>query len=220
MTAKNPHDLAALRSTLYTAVVADVLDALGFRHQAVGVPFPRFSGRGLLVGRAKTTLWEEIDRVDPNPYELELKAVDECRADDVLVAAAAGSMRSGIWGELLSTAAQNQGAAGVVVDGAVRDVEKMNALGFLVFARGTCPLDSMHRQRVAAVDVPVEIGGVAIAPGDLLLADLDGVVVVPQSAEADALGQAWEKVTAENRVRDEIRAGSKAAEVFKKYGVL
>ena len=88
--AMNPHDVAAMRSKLYTAVVADVLDALGFRGQAVSVALPRQSGRGLLVGRAKTMLWETIDQIDPRPYELELKAVDECQTDDVLIAAASG----------------------------------------------------------------------------------------------------------------------------------
>jgi regulator of RNase E activity RraA len=220
MTAPIPPDFAAIRSQLYSAVVADVLDALGYRNQAVACELRSTSGAGLLTGRAKTTLWEEVDGLDPAPYELELKAVDECRADEVIVAAAAGSMRSGVWGELLSTAARNRGCAGAIVDGAVRDVAKMHEMGFRVFARGTCPLDSMHRQRVKAVDVTVEVGGVAIAPGDLVLADLDGVVVVPRNVEAEALARAWEKVTAENRVRDEIRAGSKAGEVFRKYGVL
>ena len=147
-------------------------------------------------------------------------AVDQCQGDEVLVAAADGSMRSGIWGELLSTAARNRGCVGAIIDGAVRDVEKMQEMDFPVFARGTSPLDSLHRQRVTAVDVMVQIGSVAIHPGDLLLADLDGIVVVPRAAEAEALQKAWEKITAENRVRDEIRAGSLAAEVFKKYGVL
>ncbi len=219
MTANLPHDLAALRGTLYTAVLADVLDALGFRRQALEVAVPRRSGKGLLVGRAKTTLWEDVEH-DPRPYELELLAVDQCRADEVLVAAADGSMRSGIWGELLSTAARNRGCVGALVDGAVRDVAKMNELDFLVFARGTSPLDSLHRQRVSAVDVPVEIGTVAIHPGDLIVGDDDGIVVVPRAVESVVLAKAWEKITTENQVRDEIRAGSLAGEVFKKYGVL
>ena len=91
-------------------VVADVLDALGLRFQALGVSLPRQSGVGLLVGRAKTTLWEDVEH-DEQPYELELRAVDECQRDEVIVAAAAGSTRSGIWGELLSTAARNRGCA-------------------------------------------------------------------------------------------------------------
>ncbi len=220
MTADAPQDIPSLRTVLYTAVVADVLDALGLRHQSLGISLPRQSGAGLLIGRAKPTLWEDVEHHDPRPYELELQAVDQCERDELIVAAANGSMRSGIWGELLSTAARNRGCAGALVDGAVRDVAPTRAMGFLVFARGTCPLDSMHRQRVVAVDVPVEIGGVKIEPGDLLLADDDGAVVVPSAVEAEAIAKAWQKVTAENVVRNEIRAGSKAGEVFKKYGVL
>ena len=71
-----------------------------------------------------------------------------------------------------------------------------------------------------AIDVAVEVGGVRISPGELLFADADGVVVVPRAVESEVLEKAWEKVTAENRVRDEIRAGRGAADVFRKYGVL
>jgi len=220
LSVNDSYDFLRLRKSLYTAVVADVLDSLGFREQVVSVDLRHLSGSPVLVGRAKTTLWEDLDAVDPRPYELELQAVDNCQKDDVLVAAAGGSMRSGIWGELLSTAARNRGCVGSIVDGAVRDVTKMHEMGFTVFARGTCPRDSLHRQRVTAVDVPVEIGGVRIAPGDLLVADLDGLVVVPQAVERAALAAALEKVSAENRVRDEIRSGLSAGEVFRKYGVL
>src|SRR5204863_5714906 len=94
---------------------------------------------------------------DSKPYELELIAVDGCRPDDVIIAAAGGSMRSGIWGELLSTAARNSGCIGTIVDGAVRDVRQMRQMGFAVFARGTCIYDSKDRQRVIDIDVPVEI---------------------------------------------------------------
>jgi 4-hydroxy-4-methyl-2-oxoglutarate aldolase len=216
----NPMDLDLLRRTLYAAVISDVLDAIGLRDQVVSVALRCVSGQVVLVGRAKTTRWEEIEHVDPNPYELELKAVDQCAPGDVFVAAAAGSPRSGVWGELLSTAARNQGCVGALVDGAVRDVVKMSEMNFTVFARSVCPRDSRDRQRVTGVDVPVDIGGVRISPGDLLFADADGVVVVPRAAESEVLEKALEKVTAENRVRDEIRAGTKAADVFRKYGVL
>jgi 4-hydroxy-4-methyl-2-oxoglutarate aldolase len=220
MTTTDPHNVAWMRRVLYSAVIADVLDGLGLREQVVSAELRLASGQGVLAGRAKTTLWKDLETVDPRPYELELKAVDECGVDEVLIAAAGGSKRSAIWGELLSTAARNRGCAGAIVDGAVRDVAKMQEMRFLAFARGTCPRDSLHRQRVVAVDVPVEIGGVRIDPGDLVFADLDGIVIVPQAVEHDALAKAWEKVTAESRTRDEIRAGLKAAEVFRKYGVL
>ena len=157
---------------------------------------------------------------DPRPYELELKAVDACEDDDVLIAAAGGSMRSGIWGELLSTAARNSGCAGAIIDGAVRDVDKMTAMQFSVFARGRCVYDSLHRQRVIDVDVPVEIDGVTFDSGDFVIADEDGIVVIPRKSEAEVLRRAWEKVHAENVVRDEIKNGMKAVAAFKKYGVL
>ncbi len=212
--------LEMMRRELYSAVVSDALDGLGFPHQSPRLPLPCFTGAGLLVGRCKTTLWADMAHVDPQPYELELRAVDSCRPDDVLIAAAGGSMRSGIWGELLTTAAKNTGCIGAIVDGAIRDVSKIRRLDFPVFARGTCVYDSQNRQRVVDVDVPVELDGVPFHPGDLVFADEDGVVVVPQKIERDAIRKAWQKVHAENITRDSIKAGMKATEAYAKYGVL
>jgi regulator of RNase E activity RraA len=212
--------LAMMRESLTSAVVCDALDQVGYPHQSPRVPLRPITTAGVLVGRCKTTLWADMAHPDPRPYELELRAVDTCRPDEVLIAATGGSLRSGVWGELLSTAARNAGCVGVVVDGAVRDVVRMRAMGFAVFARGTSPYDSKDRQRVIDLDVPVEIDGVRFAPGDLVIADEDGVVVVPRSAEEAVLRRAWEKVHAENRVRDAIRAGLKATEAFECFGVL
>lgn len=209
-----------IRKSLYSAVVCDALDALGYPNQSPAVSLPPLTGIEKIVGRCKTTLWSDMAHRDPKPYELELIAVDECKPDDVLIAAAGGSMRSGIWGELLSTAAQNSGCVGAIVDGAVRDVSKMTKMRFPVFARGTRSYDSMHRQRVIDMNVTVEIGGVAFAPGDLVIADTDGVVVVPQAIETEAIANAWTKVHAENVTRDAIHGGMKAVAAYKKYGVL
>ena len=215
-----PISLSQARAELYVAVVSDALDALGRSRQVLDVELRPMTGQGLLIGRARTTLWGDMYHVDPRPYELELQAVDACQPDEVLVCAAAGSMHSGIWGELLSTAAKNRGCAGALVDGAVRDVTKMTSMGFNVFARGVNPRDSQNRQRVVDLNVPVEIGGVRIEPGDLIVADVDGVVVVPQRLEAETLERAWNKVHAENITRDAIRGGMLAVEAYRKFGVL
>ena len=212
--------LPMMRESLYSAVVSDALDGLGYKRQSPRLPFKPFTANQLLVGRCKTTLWVDMAHVDSRPYELELKAVDNCQTDDVLIAAAGGSVRSGIWGELLTTAAKNRGCVGAIIDGAIRDVGKIRAMQFPVYARETCVYDSLNRQRVVDVDVPVELDGVAFHPGDLVFADEDGVVVVPQIVEHEAIRRAWEKVHAENIVRDSIRNGLKAAEAFAKYGVL
>jgi 4-hydroxy-4-methyl-2-oxoglutarate aldolase len=212
--------LEMMRQVLYSAVVCDALDALGYPHQSPRVQLLPVTGHEKLIGRCKTTLWADMAHVDPRPYELELRAVDACRPDDVFVCAASGSMRSGVWGELLSTAARNSGCVGVIVDGAVRDVAKMRAMNFPAFARGTCVYDSQNRQRVVDVDVIIEIDGVAFAPGDLVIADVDGVVVIPRAVEAEAVRRAWDKVHAENVTRDAIKNGMKATAAYEKFGVL
>src|SRR5580698_8246202 len=141
-----PISLAMMRKSLYSAVVSDALDGLGYKHQSPRVSLRPFTTNTLLVGRCKTTLWVDMSHVDPRPYDLELKAVDECQPDDVLIAAAGGSVRSGIWGELLTTAVLNRGCVGAIIDGAIRDVAKIRQLEFPVFARSTCVYDSLNRQ--------------------------------------------------------------------------
>jgi 4-hydroxy-4-methyl-2-oxoglutarate aldolase len=212
--------LDTMRQSFYSAVVCDVLDAEGLTHQSPRVPLRPLTTGGVLVGRAKTTLWADMAHVDPKPYELELAAVDSCKPDDILIAAAGGSPRSGIWGELLTTAARNQGCVGAIIDGMVRDIAKIRAMNFPLFARGACIYDSKDRQRVIDLDVSVEIDGVRISPGDLVFADEDGVVVVPKAVEETIIRKAWEKVHAENNVRDAIAGGMKATEAFRVYGIL
>ncbi|MCA9216569.1 MAG: RraA family protein [Planctomycetales bacterium] len=210
-----------MRERLYSAVVSDALDSLGFHSQSPRIALTPMTCPSLvLVGRCKTTLWEDIYTEDPNPYELELLAVDQCQPGDVFIAAANGSTRSGIWGELLTTASLNSGCAGVITDGAVRDVAAIDEIGFPVFAAGTSVYDSLHRQRVVKIDVPVTIGEVEFCPKDLVIADRDGIVVVPAPVEEEAIRRAFEKVDGENRTRDAIRNGMKATDAYKKYGVL
>lgn len=220
MSTNQPITLAMMREVFSSAVVCDALDAEGFTNQSPRLPFQQLTVTGTLIGRCKTTLWADMAHADPKPYELELKAVDGCQPDDVIIAAASGSLRSGVWGELLSTAARNSGCIGVIVDGAVRDVRRMKSMGFPCYALRTIIYDSKDRQRVIDVDVPVEVGGVVCCPGDLVVADEDGIVIVPKAVEEAVVRRAWEKVHAENEVRDAIKNGMKAVAAFEKYGVL
>lgn len=212
--------IEVLRERLFTAVVCDALDAVGRREQSPAVPLRPLTTDGVLVGRARTTLWAEVETPSLSPYEIELRAVDSCAPDSVFIAAAAGAMSAGIWGELLSTAALRRGVAGAVIDGAVRDVRAMRAMRFPVFARGTSPYDSANRLHAVDLDAPVELGGVRIVPGDLVVADADGLVVVPAEVETEVIDRAWRKVTGENAVREAIRRGMSAAEAWERFGIL
>lgn len=219
-TAKETITIEDVRSTLYAAVICDALDVCGFPNQSPSVSFMQMTSERMIVGRCRTTLWADMFHEDPVPYDLELQSVDSCEPDDVFIAAANGSMRSGIWGELLTTAVLNGGCVGAIIDGAVRDVAKIRAMGFPVVARGKCLYDSKDRQRVIDRDIPVEIDGVVFSPGDLVVADEDGIAVVPQHVEQKVLQFAWQKVHAENEVRDAIRNGMKAVAAYEKFGVL
>lgn len=216
----SPISLDIVRQKLSTPLLSDALDGLGERNRVLSGLFQDCTSQQKLVGRCRTSLWAEMDHPDPRPYELELEAVDACQPEDVMVCAAGGSLRSGIWGELLTTAARNRGCVGVLVDGAVRDVPQMREMGFPVFARGTSPRDSLNRQRVIDIDVPVLVGGVLISPGDLVVADLDGVVVVPFQLVEEVLKRALEKSGAENITRDAIRGGMLATEAYRRHGIL
>src|SRR5262245_14720001 len=187
MSGESTITLEMMRRSLYSAVVCDSLDALGFRNQSPRVPHRPLTVASVLVGRCRTTLWADMFHADPKPYELELRAVDSCRPDEVMICAAGGSTHSGVWGELLSTAARHRGCVGAIIDGAARDVAMIRKMGFPVYARGTCVYDSRDRQRVIDLDVPVEIDGVRFAPGDLVIADEDGIVVVPHEAEEETI---------------------------------
>jgi regulator of RNase E activity RraA len=214
--------IAAARAKLFAAVLSDVLDAAGRRAQAMRPGIRPLDDALVLAGRARTGLYMDVYHVHPgeNPYELEIRLVDDLRSDEVVVLAAGTSGRIAPWGELLSTACRARGAAGCVTDGLVRDVRAIRAMQFPVFAGGIGPLDSKGRGKVMAIDVPVECGGVAVRPGDLVFGDADGVVVVPREIEDEILRVALEKVSGEDRTRAALARGEKLADVFARHGIL
>jgi regulator of RNase E activity RraA len=214
--------IARARERLFTAVLSDVLDAAGRRSQAMRPGVRPLDDTLVLCGRARTGLYADVYHVTPgeNPYELEIRLVDDLAPQEVVVLAAGASGRIAPWGELLSTACRARGAAGCVTDGLVRDVRAIRAMRFPVFAGGIGPLDTKGRGKVVAIDVPVECGGVAIRPGDLVFGDADGVVVVPREIEGEILRAAFEKVAGEDRTRAALERGEKLADVFARLGVL
>lgn len=205
---------------LSTALVLDALDAHGLRRQALQCGIvPRTVDR-VVVGRAKTLLWVDFAYDDPDTYALELAAVDSIAEGDVVVCATGGSNRSGIWGELLTTAAVQRGARGLVTDGAVRDIAQIRGVGFPVFSSHVSGYDSFNRQKVVAYDVRVEIDGVTIEPGDLIVADCDGVAVIPSASAADVTRSALEKAAREDGFRAAVQGGMSLVAAYRQHKVL
>jgi regulator of RNase E activity RraA len=211
-----------LRSKLYTAVLSDVLDEVGLRNQAMRPGIRPLDDSLVLAGFARTGLFRDVYHVAPghNPYELEIRIIDDLKPNEVVVFGCGASGRIAPWGELLTTAARARGAVGAVTDGLVRDIKGIRAVHFPVCHGGIGPLDSKGRGEVTAIDVPIECGGVRVESGDLVFGDVDGVVVVPRRVEDEVLRRAFEKVASENKTRDELLDGAKLKEVFERYGVL
>jgi 4-hydroxy-4-methyl-2-oxoglutarate aldolase len=211
--------LALARRKLFVSVVSDTLDGLGYRDQAMKSNIRPLDDGLVMLGRARTGIYREVYHVAPgeNPYELEIALIDDLKPSEVVVLACGGSSRIAPWGELLSTASK---ANGCVTDGLTRDIRAIRAMKFPVFHGGIGPLDSKGRGMVAAIDVPVELAGVHIEPGDLVFGDADGVIVIPRKIEDKVLAAALEKVSGENRTRDALRKGEKLKDVFERYGIL
>jgi 4-hydroxy-4-methyl-2-oxoglutarate aldolase len=211
---------ANIESNLYTAVIADSLDELGYRQQAMREDLRPLFPNTCFAGWARTVACVDMFHVPEDPYTKEIEAVDSILAGEVVVVSTADSKRNAPWGELLSTAARARGARGAVVDGLVRDVRKIEALGFPVFARGIKPVDSKGRGIVVDYNVPVDCGGVLVSPGDLVFADYDGVMVIPAEVLPEVIRLATDKVTRETHTRDELIRGAYLRDVYEKYGVL
>lgn len=209
---------------IYAAVICDILDDLGYRkqamHQRLRPLLPDMRNCGF-VGRARTLQWQEVDYVDEeNPYKLEIEVMDSLNKNDVVVHSTDVNGTNAPWGELMSTIAKRKGAVGCVCDSQVRDCIKIIEMDFPVFYAGIRPLDSKGRGLVVAYDVPVMCGDVLVNPGDLMFADFDGVVVIPQLIENEVIEKAKGKVDAENMSRAELLDGKSLREVYDKYRVL
>lgn len=212
-----------LSKTLYTAVLSDVLDSLGHRHQAMLSSIRPLDPEIPLFGRVRTGLFELRDGERPgeHPYDIEIGLIDDLKPGDVAVLACGGPTETIVpWGELLTTAARARGAVGAVTDGLVRDARTIARMQFPVFHGGYRPLDSKGRGKMVARDTEVVYTSVTVRSGDLVFGDQDGVVVIPQAISDMVIARALEKIGSENITRTELQAGATLAEVFARHGTL
>ena len=209
-----------IEENLYTAVLADALDEIDKRDQAMRERLRPIHLKTRFAGWARTIQWRDMHYIPEDPYGLEIEAMDSILPGEVVVVSTCESTRNAPWGELMSTAAKARGARGAVVDGLIRDVKTIEKLGFQIFASGIKPVDSRGRGQVVDYNVPVECAGVLVNPGDLIVADYDGVVAIPADLVERVLERARTKVSKENQSRIDLANGAFLADVYAKYGVL
>ena len=214
-----------IREKLFTAVVGDILDSLGHRRQFLPAEIKPLVPGTKLVGRAMPVLEADYPGeggpgpLSDRPFGLMFEALDDLREGEIYVASG-GSFDYALWGGLMSTRALHLKAAGAVLNGYIRDTPEIRSLGFSVFSRGAYAQDQGVRGKVLDYRVPLQVGQAIVAPGDLLFGDDEGVLVIPQAVEAEAIEGALEKAATESEVAKAIRNGMSTQEAFATFGVM
>lgn len=208
-----------MTSQLYTPVVGDILDDLGFTHQFLPQPIQPMRENMKLAGRAMPVLMIDVFGKQKQPFGKLTEALDQLEPGEIYVATG-GAMRCAYWGEILTATAKKRGAVGAVIDGFHRDTPQVLSQDWPVFSRGRFAQDSGVRTQVVDYRCKIEVGSATIEPGDLLFGDLDGVLVIPRRVKEEVITRSLEKARGEKLVRKEIEAGMSSTDAFKKYGIL
>ena len=205
-------DLIAQLATLSTPTVSDALDRLGIAGQALGIK--ALDESLSMAGRAFTLLYQPVD-IDGGTVG---DYIDDVEPGSVLVLDNAGRMDATVWGDILTLMADRRGMAGTVIDGVCRDTARARELGYPIYARGHWMRTGKDRVKMVATQVPVAIGGILVSPGDAVLGDADGVVVLPRSREREILAAALAIEQAEESIRASVLSGSRLDEARKNRG--
>lgn len=209
-------------SRMFSAVLQDVMDGMdgNYREQCMDPKIRPLLPSMRAWGEAVTIRLEAVNEIPEEPFRMEMEMIDDLEEGQIIIARCEAPKLCAFWGGLLSNAAVGHKASGVVCDGGIRDYGEIVELNFPVFSAGLSPYDSLGRMDGKERNVPVVCGGVKVVPGDLVFADMDGVVVVPQGIVDEVVSKAWEKVRGEGTVREELRKGAGVVKTFKKYGIL
>ncbi len=206
--------------SLYTGAVADVLDEIGLHDQCLPAdirplePTMKVAGPVYTVrGRAR----HYDDGTDPRYKQMDM--LDAIIPGSVVVIDPGEEAKAAHWGELMSNTARAKGAVGAVIAGGLRDTPQILQIGFPVFRRFHSPLTAVYRFDITDFDVPLRIGGVGIAPGDFILGDVDGILVLPAAVVDQVLEQAESIREREDIVRDALQDGGSIRDLFEKYRV-
>ena len=213
--------IAALRApTASTGNIADAVDeatgARGFMYHDMKPIY-----RAKIVGRAATALLRPVLRHDTRKYpNYALQILDEAPPGSVLVYVLENGLEIAGMGNLMATTARVRGLEGAVIDGAARDVEEIMRIGFPIFSRAVSPATSVGRYVSVAKQIPVTCAGILVNPGDYIVGDSDGVVVVPQEAAArvvELIGQYDDKERKMIPIIEREKSMLRALELYDRY---
>ena len=212
-------ELCARYGRLYVAAITDVLDHLGKTRQTLPNDIVGLTPGTRVAGLAFPASGRPTRTPDPERAIRAFLTLLGAVPRDAVLVVKSNDRVSAHFGELSAVAMKAKGVRGVVIDGATRDAEYILKERFPVFCRYRTPLDSLPRWRATEWGRPVTIGGVRVAPGDVVVGDLDGVAVVPNALALPVLLECERLLSTENRVRDAVRKGMAPLAAYEKFGV-
>ena len=231
---KNDEEMFALmKEKLYTPVVGDILDQMGYRHQFLPaeirplvsqVPMSYYvqpgevNNRLKVAGYACPVLENDVYGEPEKPFGYMTEALDDLKPNEIYIAT--GAHHSALWGELLTASAKARGAVGAVLDGYTRDTPMVLEQNFPVFCTGTWAQDSSVRTYVFDYRCDIEIGQVTVHNGDIVFGDVDGVLIIPKEIMNEVIERALEKASTEKTMRKAVEGGMLVTDAFAKFGVL
>jgi regulator of RNase E activity RraA len=226
---KNDNELFDLaRKELFPALVGDVLDKMELTHQFLPQNIKPLSAEMVVIGRAMPVLEADVfaekledtaNSIMKQPYGIMFEALDNLKPHDVYICTGS-SYKYALWGGLMTIRARKLLAAGAVVDGYSRDTKEILRHGFPTFSAGTFAQDQGCRGKVIDYNLPIELGGIKVCPGDIVYGNRDGVLIIPQEVEEEVFVKALEKACGEKVVKQALEHGMSTVEAFKKYGIM
>lgn len=213
------YDYEQLKKRLYSGIICDVLDQLGFRNQAIGNKMKPITEDTVMLGKAFTVIGAEVFSMPATPFKKQIETIEYIGEGEIYTITTLGVYSAAFWGELLSTAVAIKKGAGALIDGMARDVKAIKEMGFPLFTKGYMPTTSKGRLEVIDYQVPIVIDGVRICPGDIIFGDIDGIAVIPKDLEDEVFKRSLELVANENNVRGKLLEGQPLKTIYSEMGV-
>ncbi len=197
-----------------TTNIADALDKVEIRGAVIGIK-PMYDCPKIL-GRA-VTIKITAAGIAKSKYHIGVRAIDAASPGDIIVIDNRGDLNNNCWGEILSMGAKMKKISGVVIDGAARDIDACREFGFPVYARGAVPITARGRIMEESFNEVIRIGDIQVRPGDIIMADINGVVVIPEERLGEVLEASEQILKKEEEMVGELRKGVSMLEVDQKY---
>ncbi len=209
-----------LKKVLGASIISDVLDEMGYHEQVISSTVFPLKDNTVIFGPAFTSIGTQVYSMPDDPLTAQCKVVDQLGEGEVYVLVTRGEKTCALFGELFATAVKGRKGAGVLLDGYARDIKLLKEMDFPLFFGGINPKTSKGRCEINECQIPINIDGVVINPGDIIFGDIDGVAVVPKGIAEEVFKKAHSKVEDETVVRKALETGTSLEDAYKINGAI